>query len=114
LQDLAELVRAELIITMPNLAKIREVELQTAYSLPLKKSKHGKHKQDYYAQYYAKNKQKYLLAQRKHRLKLKADKPPKPLSEFQQNKQKQLLKLLVNHRSFVPVPTKLKHPIIKN
>ncbi len=78
---------------------------------PLQKpTKHGKHKEDYYT----KNKQKYLLAQKKYRIKLKVDKPPKPLSEFQQNKQKQLLKLLVNHRSFVPVPQKLKHPIIKN
>jgi len=99
---------------MPYLADIREVELQTTYSLPLKKSKHSKHKANYYAQYYTKNKQKYLLAQKRYRTKLKADKPTKTLSEFQQNKQKQLLKLLVNHRSFVPVPTKLKHPIIKN
>jgi len=75
-----------------------------------KKTKHGKHKPDYYT----KNKSKYLLAQKRYRAKLKADKPVRPLSEFQQNKQKQLLKLLVNHRSFVPVPTKLKHPIIKN
>jgi hypothetical protein len=75
-----------------------------------KLKKHGKHKPDYYA----KNKQKYLLAQKKYRAKLQANQPPKPLSEFQQNKQKQLLKLLVNHRSFVPVPTKLKHPVIKN
>jgi hypothetical protein len=81
-----------------------------SYTDTKRKSKHGKHKADYYA----KNKQKYLLAQKKYRLKLKANKLPKPLSEFQQNKQKQLLKLLVNHRSFVPVPTKLKHPIIKN
>ena len=79
-----------------------------------KLTKHGKHKPDYYTQYYAKNKEKFLLTQQKYRLKLKADKPPKPLSEFQQNKQKQLLKLLVNHRSFVPVSTKLKHPVIKN
>jgi hypothetical protein len=74
------------------------------------KSKHGKHKPDYYT----KNKQKYLLAQKRYRAKLKANKLPKPLSEFQQNKQKQLLKLLVNNRSFVPVPTKLKHPVTKN
>ena len=84
------------------------------YPQPSKKSKHGKHKQDYYAQYYAKNKQKFLLSQKKYRLKLKVNKSPKPLSEFQQNKQKHLLKLLVNHRSFVPVPQKLKHPIIKS
>ena len=77
---------------------------------PLKKSKHGKHKPDYYA----KNKEKILLAQKRYRAKLKVDKPTKTLSEFQQNKQKHLLKLLVNHRSFVPVPSKLKHPIIKN
>jgi len=81
-----------------------------SYTDTKRKSKHGKHKADYYA----KNKQKYLLAQKKYRLKLKANKPPKPLSNFQQEKQKHLLKLLVNHRSFVPVPTKLKHPIIKN
>jgi len=81
-----------------------------SYTDTKRKSKHGKHKADYYA----KNKQKFLLAQKKYRLKLKADKPPKLVSEFQQNKQKQLLKLLVNHCSFVPVPTKLKHPITKN
>src|SRR5207247_69994 len=75
---------------------------------------HGKHKEDYFTSYYTKNKQKYLLAQKKYRTKLKTNKPPKPQSLFQQNKQKQLLKLLVNHRSFVPVPQKLKHPIIKN
>jgi hypothetical protein len=76
----------------------------------LKETKHGKHKPNYYTQ----NKQKFLLAQQKHRVKLKANKPPKLTSEFQQNKQKQLLKLLVNQKSFVPVPTKLKHPILKN
>ncbi len=73
-------------------------------------SRHGKHKPDYYAQ----NKQKYLLAKQKYQAKLKANKPPKIVSEFQQKKQKQLLKLLVNQKSFVSVPTKLKHPIIKN
>ena len=76
----------------------------------LKKSRHGKHKPDYYT----KNKQKYLLAQKRYRAKLKSNQPPKPLSEFQQKKQNLLLKLLVNHRSFVPVPQKLKHPVIKN
>ena len=39
----------------------------------------------------------------KYWLKLKVNKPTKPLSNFQQNL---LLKLLVNHRSFVPVPQK--------
>jgi len=87
---------------------------QTEYSQLSKKSKHGKHKADYYAQYYAKNKEKFLLSQKKYRTKLKANKPLKTPSIFQQTKQNQLLKLLVNHRSFVPVPTKLKHPIIKN
>jgi len=82
----------------------------TSYTDTKIKSKHGKHKGDYYA----KNKQKYLLANQKYRAKLQDNKPPKSLSPFQKNKQKQLLKLLVNNRSFVPVPTKLKHPIIKN
>jgi len=88
--------------------------LEQTKSFKLKKSKHGKHKLNYHVNYYIKNKSKYLLAQQKYRAKLKANKPKKPISEFQQNKQKQLLKLLVNNRSFVPVPTKLKHPIIKN
>jgi hypothetical protein len=78
--------------------------------LNLKKSKHSKHQPNYYAN----NKQKFLLANQKYRAKLKAQKPAKIPSIFQQNKQKQLLKLLVNQRSFVPVPLKLKHPIIKN
>ena len=77
---------------------------------PLKKSKHGKHKPDYYT----KNKQKYLITQKRYRAKLKANKPKKLVSEFQQTKQNQLLNLLVNQKSFVPVPQKLKHPIIKN
>ena len=79
---------------------------QTECLYSLKKSKHGKHKPEYYAQYYTENKEKYLLAQKRYRLKLQANQPPKSLSFFQQNKQKQLLKLLVNHRSFVPVPQK--------
>ena len=99
---------------MLKLANIQEVELNTTYSLLLKKSKHGKHKGDYYTQYYTKNKQKQLLSQRRYRAKLKTNQPPKTLSSFQQTKTNHLLKLLVNHRSFVPVPTKLKHPIIKN
>ena len=76
----------------------------------IKKTKHGQHRSDYYA----KNKQKYLLANQKYRAKLKAKKPLKTPSLFQQKKLNQLLKLLVNNRSFVPVPQKLKHPIIKN
>jgi len=86
---------------------------QTGYLLN-QKLKKSKHKEGYFVSYYTKNKQKYLLAQKRYRAKLKANKPVKTTSEFQQIKTKQLLKLLVNHRSFVPVPTKLKHPIIKN
>jgi hypothetical protein len=78
------------------------------------KNNHSKHKEGYFTSYYQKNKQKYLLAKQKYRAKLKAQKPLKILSVFQQTKQNQLLKLLVNHRSFVPVPPKLKHPVIKN
>ena len=85
-----------------------------SYTDTKRKSKHEQHKEGYFASYYQKNKQKYLLAQQKYRAKLKANKPKKPISEFQQNKQKQLLKLLVNQKSFVPVPNKLKHPVIKN
>lgn len=79
-----------------------------------KTKQHGKHKPNYHANYYTQNKQKYLLANQKYRAKLKALKPKKLPSPFQQTKQEQLLKLLVNSRSFVPVPQKLKHPIIKN
>lgn len=86
---------------------------QTGY-LPNKKSNRDKHKEGYFISYYTKNKQKYLLAQKRYRAKLKAEKLAKPLSLFQQTKQNFLLKLLVNPRSFVPVPLKLKHPIIKN
>jgi len=97
---------------MPNRVNVRAVELTTSHLLSLNKK--SKHKEGYFASYYQKNKQKYLLAQRRYRVKLKADKPPKPLSEFQQTKTNLLLKLLVNNRSFVPVPQKLKHPVIKN
>ena len=97
---------------MPNLVNVREAKSTATHLLSFKKK--SKHKEGYFVSYYTKNKQKYLLAQQKYRAKLKVNKPVKPLSEFQQTKQKHLLKLLVNHRSFVPVPTKLKHPIIKN
>jgi hypothetical protein len=97
---------------MSNPVNAREVELTTTHLQSLKKK--SKHKEGYFVSYYTKNKQKYLLAQKRYRAKLKSNKPPKPLSEFQQTKQNLLLKLLVNNRSFVPVPTKLKHPIIKN
>jgi len=97
---------------MPNLVNVREAKLTATHLLHFKKK--SKHKDGYFTFYYQKNKQKFLLTNQKHRLKLKANQPPKTPSVFQQNKQKQLLKLLVNHRSFVPVPQKLKHPIIKN
>src|SRR2546421_1138177 len=97
---------------MSNPVNVREAELTATHLLYFKKR--SKHRGDYFISYYTKNKQKYLLAQRRYRAKLKSNQPPKLVSEFQQTKQKQLLKLLVNRRSFVPVPTKLKHPIIKN
>lgn len=86
------------------------MEAALTLSKKTKFSKHGKHKPDYYAQ----NKQKYLLANQKYRAKLKSKKPPKLPSPFQQKKLIQFLKSLVNNRSFVPVPFGLKHPIIKN
>jgi len=97
---------------MTNRVNVREAELTTSHLLIFRKK--SKHKEGYFASYYQKNKQKYLLAQKKYRLKLKANKSVKPFSNFQQTKQNQLLKLLVNNRSFVPVSNKLKHPIIKN
>src|SRR5437588_6393877 len=97
---------------MSNSVNVREAKLTAAHLLSFNKK--SKYRGGYFVSYYTKNKQKYLLAQRRYRAKLKANKPVKTLSEFQQTKQKQLLKLLVNNRSFVPVPTKLKHPIIKN
>lgn len=97
---------------MPNLVNVREAELTATHLLTFRKK--SKHKEDYFISYYTKNRDKYLLAQKRYRAKLQVNKPPKPLSNFQKNKQNQLLKLLVNPRSFVPVPTKLKHPVIKN
>jgi len=88
--------------------------VKTTECLINQKSKKSKHKEGYFTSYYQKNKEKQLLAQKRYRAKLKANKPVKSLSEFQQTKTNLLLKLLVNNRSFVPVPTKLKHPIIKN
>jgi len=96
-----------------NTANVQVSVNQTGY-LSNKKTKKSKHKEGYFTSYYQKNKEKQLLAQKRYRAKLKANKPVKSLSEFQQTKTNLLLKLLVNNRSFVPVPTKLKHPIIKN
>ena len=97
---------------MSNPVNVREVELTTTHLLSLKKK--SKHRGGYFTSYYAKNREKFLLTQKRYRAKLQTQKSPKLPSFFQQTKQNQLLKLLVNHRSFVPVPTKLKHPIIKN
>ena len=72
-------------------------------------------KSTWYWHNYNKKRQEYLLKkQAERRAKLKALKSKKLTSPFQQAKTKQLLKLLVNQQSFVPVPRKLKHPIIKN
>ena len=84
------------------------LSVQGTKKVPYKKSK------EYWRQYNQKRLAYLVAKNRERRILLKANQPPKPLSEFQQTKQKQLLKLLVNNRSFVPVPTKLKHPIIKN
>ena len=81
----------------------------TSYTDKQNKSKHGKHKEGYFTseKWREYNRQKQIQYRFKKRT-------LKPLSSFQQKKQNLLLKLLVNNRSFVPVPTKLKHPIIKN
>ena len=97
---------------MSNPVNVRAVELTTTHLLSLKKK--SKHRGGYFTSYYAKNREKFLLTQKRYRAKLKAQKSPKLPSNFQQTKTNLLLKLLVNNRSFVPVPTKLKHPVIKN
>ena len=68
----------------------------------------------YFLTYHRSVREELVAKNKERRAFLKSKQPPKTPSEFQQEKQKCLLKLLVNHRSFVPVPTKLKHPIIKN
>ena len=87
---------------------MNSAEVQGAVKVPYQKSKK-------YWKQYNKKRLAYIVAKNKEkRILLKANQSPKSLSFFQQTKQKQLLKLLVNNRSFVPVPTKLKHPVIKN
>jgi hypothetical protein len=76
--------------------------------VPYNKSK------EYWKQYNQKRLAYIVAKNKERRILLKANKTPKLLSFFQQTKQNLLLKLLVNNRSFVPVPTKLKHPVIKN
>jgi len=94
-------------MTLPNC----QVSVQTEYLSPLNKSKHGKHKLGYYA----KNKERFLLAQKKYRTKLKANKPFKSRSRFLINREKNLLSCLNKHHITVPVPRflKVKHPIIQ-
>lgn len=89
------------------LSKVRETVHNTA-----KKSNHGKHKADYYA----KNKSKYLLSQQKYRAKLQANKPAKPRSFFSINREQNFLSCVNKHHITVPVPRflKVKHPIIKD
>ncbi|RHZ35860.1 hypothetical protein [endosymbiont GvMRE of Glomus versiforme] len=75
-----------------------------------KKSKHGKHKPNYYK----KNKQKYLLANQKYRTKLKAQKSPKQRSFFLIQREQKFINCLDKHHLVVPVPRlKIKHPIIQ-
>lgn len=77
----------------------------------IKKTKHGQHRSDYYA----KNKQKYLLANQKYRAKLKAQKSPKPRSPFLLKREQSFINCLNKHHITVPIPRSLKtkHPIIK-
>jgi len=86
---------------------MNSVEVQ-GIKIPYKKSK------KYWKQYNKKRLAYIVTKNKEKRAFLKANKPVKPLSLFQQTKQNLLLKLLVNPHSFVPVPLKLKHPIIKN
>lgn len=77
---------------MSNRVNVREVKLTTSHLQSFKKK--SKHKEGYFASYYTKNRQKYLLAQKRYRAKLKANKPVKPPSEFQQKKTKPTLKVI--------------------
>lgn len=101
---------------MTNLAEVSQASVNQTECLQIKKtSKHGKHKEGYFAFYYQKNKQKYLLSQQKHRTKIKTKKPLKLRSLFSLNREKNLLSCLNKHHITVPVPRflKVKHPIIQ-
>jgi hypothetical protein len=78
------------------------------------KNKQSKHTKQYWHLYNQKRLSYLLKKQQEYRFKKQSLKPFKSISSFQTKKARQLLKLLVNYRSFVPVPTKLKHPIIKD
>jgi hypothetical protein len=86
-----------------------------SYTDTKRKSKHGQHKEDYFAFYYQKNKQKYLISQQKYRAKLQANKPIKSRSFFLTSREQNLLSCLNKHHITVPVPRflKIKHPIIQ-
>ena len=83
-------------------------KVQETNRVSYKKSK------QYWKQYNQKRLAYIVAKNRERRILLKINKPVKSQSLFQKTKTQLLLKLLVNPRSFVPVPTKLKHPIIKN
>jgi len=91
----------------------QEVVIKTTQP-ELKPKIKGTPRKEYFRLYNQKRLPYLLIYQQNHRQKLKLLKPKKPLSFFQLLKLRQLLKLLVNHRSFVPVAPKLKHPVIKN
>jgi hypothetical protein len=79
--------------------------------LNLKENRHGKHKSNYYSQ----NKQKYLLANKKYRAKLKTTKIPQPRSLFLKAREQKFINCLDKHHIVVPIPRclKTKHPIIQ-
>jgi len=83
----------------------------TTNKLNLNKSKHGKHQPNYYAQ----NKQKYLIANQKYRAKLKSLQTPKLRSLFLQTREQKFINCLDKHHLTVPIPRslKIKHPIIQ-
>jgi hypothetical protein len=83
-----------------------------SYTETRKKSKHGRHKEGYFTS--EKWREYNRLKQSQYRSKKKSLKLPKLPSFFQTQKTNLFLKLLVNPHSFVPVPQKLKHPVIKN
>ena len=89
--------------------RVTSKELSSYTDAKRKPTKHGKHRKGYFV---SERWRKYnRKKQAEYRAKKRTFKQPTP---FQQLKLKQLLKLLVSHRSFVPVAPKLKHPTTKN
>jgi hypothetical protein len=76
----------------------------------------GKPRTPYFRLYYQNHPQKYLLSKQKHRAKLKANKPKKPLSNFLKKRLHNFLRCLDKHHIIVPILRflKTKHPTIKN